>query len=124
MLHSVLTQNAEKSLPAGKSAGATASLARSFAWLTSENEEEGKESPAAREFGSWAELGCSLDASSGGGSPNSETCAFDVHSGLRKLDLARNNSDENVLATFKELRVKLKTYVQNSGGRPACDVSI
>jgi len=33
---------------------------------------------------------------------------YDVHSGLRKLDLARNNSDENVRERFNELREKLR----------------
>jgi hypothetical protein len=46
--------------------------------------------------------------------------ACDAHSGLRKLDLARNNSDENVRERFNELREKLRRVPSG----PVCDVSI
>jgi hypothetical protein len=45
---------------------------------------------------------------------------YDVHSGLRKLDLARNNSDENVRERFNELREKLRRAPCAHG----CDVCI
>ena len=45
---------------------------------------------------------------------------YDVHSGLRKLDLARNNSDENVRERFNELREKLR----RAPSGPVCDVCI
>ena len=44
--------------------------------------------------------------------------ACDAHSSLRKLDLARNNSDENVRERFNELREKLRRVPSG------CDVSI
>ena len=46
--------------------------------------------------------------------------ACDAHSSLRKLDLARNNSDENVRERFNELREKLRRVPSG----PVCDVSI
>jgi len=46
-------------------------------------------------------------------------CAFDVFTGLRKLDLARNNgSGEKIRHALVELKEKLRT------GAPGCDVSI
>ena len=75
--------------------------------------------------------------SSGGATPSSECLepgapasephpartghvVHDVHSGLRKLDLARNNSDEDVRERLNELREKLR----RAPGGSACDVIV
>jgi hypothetical protein len=115
-------------------------LARSFAATSvtagpGPNGDRGKEDPNARNLESSSPRGVvGSGVSSGvatpspGNEPNPLVSprnpdsyeTYDVHSGLRKLDLARNNSDENVRERFNELREKLRRAPCAHG----CDVCI
>lgn len=110
MLHSVLSQNAKDSM------AATTKLMKGFASLNPINDDDADHMRRNWSFDT---------AFNESGSPNSthsdeQKCSFDVYTGLRKLDLARNNSDDKIRQTFTELKEKLK----QERNAPVCDVCI